>query len=134
MIIVACFLAFLAGLLAGAVLAVRVRRARRVDYRERWLQAVTLLGDEGRLTDEQVASLRGSVEAAPVAQESAPVAQPAGPSAQTLRMLHGMYSDDRRKAEVTRAQKGLPPLDDLKGMYSDDIRKVMQARTEYGTG
>jgi hypothetical protein len=50
------------------------------------------------------------------------------------RQFQDMYSEDRRDAEIARAEAGLPPLDDLSGMYSEDIRDVMKARVKHGTG
>lgn len=134
---------FIAGLLCfvPSVLAYRALRQRRlahVDYRERWLAAVALLGDQGRLTDEQVASLKGTALTPPPVAVSSPAITPvlASPSASavTLATLHAMASWDRRALEVERASKGLPPLDDLKGMATWDKRAVIAARMKYGTG
>jgi hypothetical protein len=121
----------LAGLLAGGLagagtttaIAYRAlrRRPAHVDYQERWLQAVSLLGQEGRLTDEQVASLSGDgVTAPPVA------ATPADDQA----LLDAMSSWDRRQLAVRRARSGLPPLDSLRGMESWDQRVVLEARAQ----
>lgn len=134
---------FLAGLVTGAVPCAAVaivmlgvvRRLRRkpvnADYRERWLLAVDLLGEEGRLTDEQVAMLKGEEPevAAPVA-----AAPPASPSEAALAALHDMTSSDRRALEVQRAAGSLPPVDDLRDMTSSDKKAVLAARAKYWTG
>jgi hypothetical protein len=129
----------LAGLGAGLLLVTAGlrRRPARVDYRERWLQAVSLLGEEGRLTDEQVTQITGTDEQ--VAQiAGATATPPAAPPARAIAapasqaVLRRMESWDRRDLEVTRAKRGLPPADDLAGMESWDQRDVLQARARYG--
>jgi hypothetical protein len=44
-----------------------------------------------------------------------------------------MFSDDRRAAEIARANAGLPQVDDLVGMFSDDIRAVRVAHANNRT-
>lgn len=121
-------IAFAMGLLGGggavAVTALRFFRPRQVDYKERWLQAVRLLGQEGRVTDEQLASLKGPVPARPRA--------PFPSQGNAQRELNTMHSSDRRTLEIERARNGLPPLDNLNGMHSSDKRQVLAARTRYG--
>lgn len=47
--------------------------------------------------------------------------------------FHDMFSSDRRKAEISRANAGLPQVDDLVGMFSSDVAKVLQAHAENRT-
>jgi hypothetical protein len=102
----------------------RALAAKNVDYKDRWQEAVKLLGSEGNLTDEQVQRITG---------EEALHLEP-GAAENLRRQFQDMYSEDRRDAEIARAEAGLPPLDDLSGMYSEDIRDVMKARVKHGTG
>lgn len=96
-------------------------KAKNVDYKARWLAAVALLGETGRLTPEEVASITGETSLH-VRVEATKT------SAATLATLHGMRSWDRAALEVARANKHLPPLDDLQGMKSWDIQSVLEAR------
>jgi hypothetical protein len=142
LIIVALITSFIGGAAAMAWLLGKALKGRlkpaSVDYKDRWLQAVSLLGDEGRLTADQVREIKGEAPPSPappvIARPAYPVAGQVVVSAATLRMLHGMATWDRAAAEVKRAQRGLPPLDDLRGMATWDIKKVLEARAEYGTG
>jgi hypothetical protein len=124
---------FLAGVVAGAapcslIIIELTRRLRRKpanqDYKERWLTAISLLGDEGQLTGEQLTQLAASSAVAE------PVSSPV-PAAGTG--LHDMFSSDRADMEIARARNGKPPLDDLADMFSSDKKAVLKARAKYGT-
>jgi hypothetical protein len=139
-IIVLAVLGFL--LMAGSlVMTLRQCHApARVDYKERWLQAVSLLGETGRLTDEQVASLRGEAPVSPPQPpplKSAPVLPAVTQDQQLLptqRTLHALAPWARRDLEVARARQGLPPLDDLAGLPDWAITQILKARLQHGTG
>jgi hypothetical protein len=83
-------IAFLLGAVTGAVLLWRALPARlrqHADYRQRWENAVRLLGNQGQLTQEQVSFLlTGNRRAAP---------EPAARTA-PLGNLHDMTSWDRK--------------------------------------
>jgi hypothetical protein len=144
LIIAALITGFVGGAAAMAWLLGKVFKSKlkpaNVDYKDRWLQAVSLLGDEGQLTADQVREIKGetATQVPPAPPAPAKPAQPAAGqvtvSATTLKLLHGMATWDRAAAEVKRAQRGLPPLDDLKGMATWDVKKVLEARIEHGTG
>lgn len=124
MLVFAIVVAILAGMVFGAVtlwLWLPKRYKHHIDYRQRWEDAVALLGMQGQLTDEQVSLIH--------AERPTP---PETTTAETLRMLHSMASWDRKAIEVTRAENGLPPVDDLLGMSSFDKRTVMTARAQAG--
>lgn len=101
-------------------------RVNNVDYKERWLEAVALLGDEGRLTPEEVRRISGEqtlterVETAKISNEM-------------KTSLRSMASWDRADLEIQRAKEHKPPLDDLVGMSSWDKADVLKARVKYGT-
>jgi len=101
--------------------AVRAKKKRldEQEYKSLWSEAVTLLGTNGQLTDEQISKITPKRNPKPVAE----------------RLPRGKgFSIDRREVEIARAQQGLPPADNLEGMFSDDVRAVMLARIKYGTG
>lgn len=135
-------LVFLLGGITGALVLwqwLPQRLKHHIDYRQRWEDAVTLLGNQGQLTDEQVALIRGGAQPVVRPEPAAPQAEPARNSdpvvsRATLRTLHNMATWDRRETEIARARRGLPPLDDLEGMASWDVREVLKARTKFGTG
>lgn len=127
--------AIVIGVLTGAVLrkllsgeseADAQSVAEHIDYKDRWLAAVKLLGGEGQLTDEQVTEITRGATASPQAVRDL--------KGLSQEVLNDMFSDDRRDLEIARAKNGLPPIDDLNDMFSDDIRDVMKARAKYGTG
>lgn len=128
---------FLIGIVTGAALLwqwLPQRLKHHIDYRQRWEDAVTLLGNQGQLTDEQITLIRGGAQ--PAAQPE-PARKPdrggePAVTAATLRTLHGMASWDRKDAEIARARHGQPPLDDLEGMASWDVRDVLEARSRFG--
>lgn len=128
--------AFFLGVILGMAWlwnALPARLRRHIDYRQRWEDAVALLAAQGTLTDEQVQKA-GRVPA-PEAQMQIPVQSSAKASVQPSQaLLHGLASWHRRDIEVTRAEKGLPPVDDLQGMASWHQRDVLEARARYGTG
>jgi hypothetical protein len=130
MTVIIAIIAFLLGAIAGAVILWRALPARlrqHVDYRQRWEDAIGLLGNQGQLTQEQVNGLlAGTTRQA----ASEPVLAPAPVQAATLRTLHAMASWDRKDLEVVRARKGLPPVDDLSGMTSWDQAAVLKARAK----
>lgn len=126
-------LIFLIGIVTGGALLwqwLPQRLKHHIDYKQRWENAVTLLGNQGQLTDEQITLIRGSAQPAPVPESAAP--RHSGPTAATLRTLHSMASWDRKDAEIARARHGQPPLDDLEGMASWDVKDVLEARTRFG--
>jgi hypothetical protein len=143
-------IAFTLGVLAGLLFIFRLlparfkRRPQNVDYKERWLAAVSLLGDTGRLTDEQVRRISApsgeqpSCSPPPVVAVSSLKRVTSTTNTITTTtsqsVLHRMATWDRRDLEVSRAQAGLPPADDLRGMASWDVRDVLNARAEHGTG
>ena len=132
MTVIIAIVAFLLGAVAGAVILWRLLPARlrqHVDYKQRWEDAIGLLGTQGQLTQEQVDALTAGERAA---TEPAATPQPAAPA--TLKILHSMASWDRKDAEIARAKNGLPPLDDLAGMASWDQKDVLKARAKAGTG
>ncbi len=92
------------------------------EYYKLWSEAVSLLGINGQLTQEQVARI---MPVMPEKQRATPVS--ASPQ---LSKMDG-FSSDRRKIEIMRAKKGLPPADNLEGMFSSDVRKVHKARITY---
>jgi hypothetical protein len=125
---------FLLGVLAGMVLlwkAMPHRLKRHIDYKQRWEDAVHLLGTEGNLTAEQVRQI--TVPSPPQAA-CATSPQAALPSLATKAALRSMASWDRKDIEITRAQRGLPPVDDLTGMATWDKKDVLEARARAGTG
>jgi hypothetical protein len=142
MIVLITFLVFLTGLVTGAIALWRMlpgRLKHHIDYKQRWEEAITLLGNQGQLTDEQIAKIRGEV------QPREPQPDPPGgpiwphhryastePSPAVLKALHNMASWDRKDAEIARARRGLPPLDDLVGMASWDAKDVLEERTRWG--
>lgn len=101
-------------------------KTKNIDYKERWLAAVALLGETGRLTPEEVLSISGGqslqerVEAVKVSQAMTTT-------------LRNMKSWDRAALEVSRAKQHKPPIDDLEGMKSWDVAAVLAARMRYGT-
>jgi hypothetical protein len=124
---------FLAGGITSTVVFWQVlpeRLKHHIDYKQRWEGAVSLLGAQGQLTDEQVRQIRGYDQQPPPSPVpgTAKPGTSTGPSAATLRTLHSMASWDRKDAEILRARKGLPPLDDLIGMASWDIKAVLNER------
>jgi hypothetical protein len=128
-IVTIAVIAFLAGALAGALLLWRLlpeRLKHHVDYKQRWEDAVGLLGTQGQLTAEQIAQIT------PDPCDVPPAASPeASLPAETL---HRMESWDRKDLEIARARQGLPPVDDLRGMESWDKKAVLTARAKAGTG
>ena len=119
---------FLGGMISGAaaLLFLRPRRImRHTDYRERWEEAVKLLGSQEQLTAEQVSRLlNGDVTTPGHARDPVP--------AVTQKELHSMPSWDRKSIEIARAKAGLPPADNLTGMASWDKRDVLTTRARYG--
>jgi hypothetical protein len=128
------------GMVAGAIvlwLLLPGRLKHHIDYKQRWEKAVTLLGTQGQLTDEQVRQLQGPVavvQAAPADDLRGVATRQPWLEAGTLRLLHTMAPWDRRDAEIARARAGQAPLDDLWDMPTWDIRDVLEARSRYGTG
>jgi hypothetical protein len=106
------------------------RKVKNVDYKERWLAAVALLGEIGRLTPEEVTRISGDK---PVPETLTERVESAKPTIETKTALRSMKSWDRCALEITRAEKGLPPLDDLVGMKSWDKEAVIEARILHGT-
>lgn len=140
-------LAWLLGVFAGVVLlwlALPSRLKRHVDYKQRWEDAVALLGTQGRLTEEQVKKITAPQPAVktlpPPAALTVRIAHQGNPemrmppSLETRQALRSMASWDRAELEIDRARRGLPPADDLRGMASWDVKDVLQARAENGTG
>lgn len=126
--IIFIIVAFLLGAAAGATVLWRILPARlrqHVDYRQRWEDAVSLLGTQGQLTKKQVDQLTGG---SPVPVPVKAQQQPATTAA--LQALHSMASWDRKSLEVTRAKNGLAPFDDLAGMASWDKKLVLEARAK----
>jgi len=118
----AAFTWFLFGLFVGIALFIRVawisRHRKHQDeqqYKLAWEAATEALVAGGQLTDEQVAKLR-----------------PKGGADSHLPRGVG-FSSDRRDVEIARAEKGLPPADNLEGMFSSDVSDVLQARIEHNT-
>lgn len=133
MIIVVFVIAFLLGAAAGAVLLWRLLPARfrqHVDYKERWEAAIGLLGTQGQLTAGQFSMLMGGIPVKPASSPESPLVA----AAATLRAIHEMASWDRRDLEISRAKRGLPPVDDLADMASWDQKAVLAARAKAGTG
>ena len=139
---VAVIIGVLLGAAAGAAVLWRLlpgRLRQHVDYKQRWEDAIGLLGAQGQLTEEQVSQItapRAAPEPAEVRQY-----QRAGSHSVNLqagrdisRTLRNMASWDRKEVEITRARKGLPPVDDLVGMASWDQKAVLEARAKAGTG
>jgi hypothetical protein len=100
-------------------------RAEDLTYKDKWMAAVKLLGEEGRLTPEQIEQITG------------PKHQPVKELNDELllypdqKQFRSMSSWDRRDLEVQRARQGLPPADDLKGMSSWDRKDVLKARMKF---
>lgn len=142
MIILIPVIAFLAGIAMGAtilwsLLSARIKHPEHIDYKQRWEDAVGLLGAQGQLTKEQVDRITVPQE---VREQSLPPVHqqlplpPNMPSAATQRQLHSMATWDRAAIEIERARNGLPPVDDLTGMASWDKKAVLIARAKAGTG
>jgi hypothetical protein len=120
------FCAVIGGAVTWAAMTIRARSvrvaAKQIDkqkYEQLWLEATELLRVNGQLTDKQLALIT------PRASE---------PAAKKKRLPRGSGASwDRRRVEVTRAQNGLPPADNLKGMHSADARIVREARIKHGT-
>lgn len=102
----------------------RATAAKNLDYKERWLAAVSLLGSEGALSDEQIQQITAGASGGAAAVSTDRPLLRKGPG----------FSSDRADIEVARAKAGLPPQDNLKGMFSSDIRRVEIARAKHGTG
>lgn len=116
----------LAGIFLGVTGTLRLipkGRTVNIDYRQRWEDAVALLG-EGQLTDEQVRKISPEPSRVAVIHDK--------PTPEILRTLHSMASWDRKTIEIQRARNGLPPVDDLAGMASWDKKAVLLARAEAG--
>lgn len=137
---------FLAGIAIGAaalwrLLPARTRKPEHIDYKQRWEDAVGLLGNQGQLTKEQVEQI--TVPQPPQAAVKEVIKEvPAQYSLQTevrissstARTLHSMATWDRAAIEIERAKNGKPPIDDLDGMASWDKAAVLKARARWGTG
>jgi len=137
MTVIVVVIAFLVGAAAGAAILWHLLPARlrqHVDYKQRWEDAIGLLGSQGQLTREQVDSLTVQAPIHPPAAEPAFPVTPVQPSTATLRALRSMASWDRKDVEIARASRGLPPVDDLVGMATWDKKAVLKARAEAGTG
>jgi hypothetical protein len=134
------------GMLGGAgllwfFLPARIRKPEHIDYRQRWEDAVRLLGNQGQLTEEQVkqitvpqppqVAVREVIREVP-AQYS--LRTEVRVSSSTARTLHSMATWDRAAIEIERAKNGKPPVDDLDGMASWDKAAVLKARAKWGTG
>lgn len=104
----------LLGYFAGKRRAIETNKSETpaIDYKQRWEEAVVLLGDIGRLTDEEVKRITSGESFVSKEQEQ----------------FYGMYSSDRKKIAIDRARAGLPPNDNLVGMHSSDVRKVIAVR------
>jgi hypothetical protein len=94
------------------VIHVEKKRQDEQKYRELWSNSLDLMAAGGQLTDEQITSLK--------------------PLTAALNRPRGS-TFDRRLVEIARAEKGLPPADNLRGMSSFDRRLVMDARIKHGT-
>ena len=145
-IILVALITFACGMLSGALLLwsllpARARKPEHVDYRQRWEDAVGLLGNQGQLTKEQVeqitvpqpqqVAVREVIKEVP-AQYS--LQTEVRVSSSTARTLHSMATWDRAAIEIERARNGKPPVDDLDGMASWDKAAVLKARAKWGTG
>lgn len=81
-------------------------------YKTAWSNALDQLVAGGQLSEKQRAAITPAISTTPADRGK---------------------SYDRRMVEITRAEAGLPPDDDLAGMESYDRRMVLQARIKNGT-
>jgi hypothetical protein len=102
-----------------------------IDYKERWIAAVELLGDQGQLTSEQVKSISAvqkKIRPEPPKSSGAVLDRRGRPGSGPYA---GMASWDRLEVQKARAKAGLPDDDDLEGMASWDKADVLKTRAKY---
>lgn len=117
---------FAIGCLVGAAVLFHMlprRLKQHIDYKERWKEALDLLTQEGKITDEQVRHLLKVKAPQPVPQP-----QPKIAGGITQRQLYQLPSWSRTEIEVKRAQMGLIPADDLRGLPSWSVTEILKAR------
>lgn len=125
-----------AGVTAGVLFARKVitdqANKEIEEYRQRWKKALALLNSEGKITDKQLEAATDTHQKQVVVSAPTPVASTTT-SWPTQRQLSSMWSEERRKLEIQRAEAGLAPVDSLNGMWDSDVRKVLEARLRHGT-
>lgn len=131
--IVVC--AFAAGGTMGTVVGLVLAKDKIDDYRKRWETATNLLKqiEDGQDPVKVLAAAKAkSAEVQRVTTKTkTQVSKP--PNWPSQRELNSMWSEDRKKLEIERAEAGLPPADNLNGMWSEDKKKVLRARMKHGT-
>jgi hypothetical protein len=120
------------GGLAGLRIGIHLKDERREDYKDRWLKAVALLGEQGNLTDEQVKTI--TAPAVRTTKDEKPVryASAAEPGQMSQEQLNRLGDPFRRDIEITRIKEGYPPRDTLEGMAAPFVRDVERARAKEG--